>query len=320
MKTLPSTAVRHPNRGDLCRLALAVFSATLALGGCTAPRASTVASGEPIIHDFVADPSAHVFDGRVYLYLTNDAGNSGEYWDSTNWRSFSSDDLVIWRDEGVPFSVEELAWAEKLAWAPGAVESNGSYYLYLPVERTKMAVVRGPTPTGPFQDPIGEPLIDNARDANAGDEPIDPMVYVDDDGTAYLYFGTRVPKVVILGDDRISLNGPIEDLELDTANYGEAPWVHRHEGIYYFTYSTGWPGQIAYATGPGPLGPFTYRGILLDYTNISTNHHAIIPFRGNWYLFYHNASLPGGGDHKRSVHLDLLHHETDGSIRMITPQ
>lgn len=287
----------------------------LLVAGC----AARPAPQNPIIPNFFADPSAHVFDGRVYLFLTNDSANSGRYWDADNWRLFSSADLVRWSDHGAPLSVDDLAWASGLAWAPAAASRDGSYFFYFPVDRTKIGVARSAQPAGPYQDARGEPLIDKARDANAGDEPIDPMVFVDDDGQAYMYFGTRVPKVVRLARDMIHAEGPILDVPLDTANYGEAPWLHVHDGIYYFTYSTGWPGQIVYATGPGPMGPFTYRGVVLDFTSISTNHHAIIEHRGDWWLFYHEASLPGGGPHKRSVSVVPLVHETDGSIRRMTP-
>jgi beta-xylosidase len=288
------------------------------LAACASPERTMPEN--PVISNFIADPSAHAFGDRVYLYLTNDSANSGTYWDSRDWRLFSSDDLNEWEDHGVAFSLDDLTWADSLAWAPGAVERNGTYYLYLPVERTKMAVVTSESPTGPFMDTLGEPLIDNSRDAKAGDEPIDPMVFVDDDEQAYMYFGTRVPKVVKLADDMVHTEGPIMDVELDSTNYGEAPWLHERDGVYYFSYSTGWPGQIVYATGPGPLGPFTYQGVVLDYPDTSTNHHAIVNYDGDWYIFYHNASLPGGGDYKRSVHVDHLQHGDDGRIEMLVPK
>lgn len=292
------------------------------LAACSSPESAVperALAEDPIISNFLADPSAHVFDDRVYLYLTNDSANSGTYWDARNWRLFSSSDLQEWEDHGVAFSLDDLDWADSLAWAPGAAERGGTYYLYLPVERTQMAVVTSQSPTGPFEDALGAPLIDNSRDANAGDEPIDPMVFIDDDGQAYMYFGTRVPKVVKLADDMIHTDGPIMDVELDSTNYGEAPWLHEQDGVYYFTYSTGWPGQIVYATGPSPMGPFAYQGVVLDYTDISTNHHAIVDFDGDWYIFYHNASLPGGGDYKRSVHVDRLQHGDDGRIQTLVP-
>lgn len=216
--------------------ALLALTLILVLAGCEEVPES---NDSPIIPEFVADPSAHVFGDQVYIYLTNDEDNSGEYWDSRNWRLFSSSNFSDWENHGIIFSLDQLTWADELAWAPAAVERDGTYYIFLPVERTMMAVASSDSPTGPFTDAIGEPLIDKARDENAGDEPIDPFIYIDDDNQAYLYFGTRVPKVVKLADDMLSLSGPIMDLELDEENYGEAPWVHKHDGLYYFTYSTG---------------------------------------------------------------------------------
>ena len=285
--------------------------------GC-APR-RPAAPVNPILPKFLADPSAHVFGGRVYVYLTNDSSNTEKYWDSTNWRLLSSADMTRWQDHGVVLSLRDIAWAKQYAWAPAAVERNGTYYLYVPVDRTRMAVASAPSPTGPFRDARGEPILDKARDANTGAEPIDPMVFVDDDGQAYMYFGSRTPKVVRLAPDMVRMDGEIRDVPLDRKNFGEAPWLHKHGGVYFFTYSTGWPGQIVYATGTSPLGPFTYRGVVLDYTNVSTNHAAIVRKGDAWWVFYHNASLPGGGNYKRSVNVDRLYHEADGSIRRVVP-
>ncbi|MGX9219317.1 family 43 glycosylhydrolase [Massilia varians] len=150
-------------------------------------------------------------------------------------------------------------------------------------------------------------------------------MFVDRDGQAYLYFGTRVPKVVKLKADMVSLDGPILDVAIaglpaaDTKKkFGEAPFLHQRGGIYYFTFSSGWPGQILYATGSSPLGPFTYRGVVLDYLTISTNHQAIVEHDGRSWLFYHDNLLPGGGSHRRSIAIAPLEYEVDGSIRQVT--
>ncbi|MFD1146797.1 RICIN domain-containing protein [Saccharothrix hoggarensis] len=281
------------------------------------PQAS---AANPVIPDrFVADPSAHVFNGRVHLYLTDDQTNSGTYWDSRSWRSYSSSNLVDWTDHGDVFSVSGFSWASQYAWAPGAAERNGRYYLYLPVDRTKIGVAVSSSPTGPFSDARGNPLVDRARDVNVGEEPIDPMIFTDGDGSSYMYFGTRTPKVVRLGADMVSTAGPITDVRVTGSTvYGEAPHLHKVGGTYYFTYSTGWPGQIHYATGTSPLGPFTYRGVVLDYVNVSTNHQSIVQYQGEWYIAYHKNARAGGGDFKRSVVMDRLHHNADGTIRTVT--
>jgi beta-xylosidase len=179
-------------------------------------------------------------------------------------------------------------------------------------------------PDGGFTDARSDALVDKARDANAGDEPIDPAVFVDKDGQAYLYFGTRVPKVVKLGADMISLAGPILNVAIEGLSasdekkkYGEAPFLHERQGVYYFSFSTGWPGQIVYATAKSPMGPFSYRGVLLDYLKISTNHQAILHHAGKGYLFYHDNLLPGGGDHRRSIAIAPMRYDADGGIAQV---
>jgi beta-xylosidase len=292
------------------------------IGSLTCLAAAAPVADNPIVkNQFVADPSAHAFNGRVYLYLTNDSGNDGKYWNSRDWRALSSADMKRWTDHGSIFSVAGFKWAKALAWAPAAAHRGGWYYLYLPVDRTKIGVARSKSPVGPFKDARGGPIIDTARDANTGKEPIDPMVFVDRDGQSYMYFGSRTPKVVRLAPDMVRTAEPIKDVKIEnsTVKYGEAPWLHRRGDVYYFSYSTGWPGQIAYATGSSPMGPFTHRGIVLDKVNTVTNHQAIVEHGGQWYLFYHHNALPGGGEHKRSTAVERLVHLADGSIRKVTP-
>ena len=286
--------------------------------------------GKPIAQRFNADPSPHYFEtqagGKFYLYATDDASNSGKYWDSTTWRLYTSPDMKAWTDAGIPLDVTVFKWAraDAKAWAPEAVQRNGKFYFYAPVGGDRIGVAVSDRPDGAFRDARATPLVDKARDANAGDEPIDPAVFIDKDGQAYLYFGTRVPKVVKLKADMITLDGPIRDVALTALpasdpkkKYGEAPFLHEHKGTYYFTFSTGWPGQIVYATGASPLGPFAYRGVVLDYLKISTNHQAIIEHGGKSWLFYHDNLLPGGGSHRRSIAIAPLEYEADGSIRQV---
>jgi hypothetical protein len=120
----------------------------------------------------------------------------------------------------------------------------------------------------------------------------------------------------------VSLDGPIQNVQilgLAEANktYGEAPFLHEREGVYYFTFSTGWPGQIRYATGSSPLGPFTDRGVVIDYLKISTNHQAILEHGGKSYVFYHDNLQPGGGSHRRSITFAPLEYDASGGIRQI---
>ncbi len=307
------------------RLALALMAMIAAVSAHAAPDGDVA---RLVSQRFAADPSPHVFGGRVYLYATNDQDNSGKYWDSTDWRVFSSSDLTHWRDDGSFLSVKVFAWArpDAKAWAPEAAFRDGKYYYYAPVGGDRIGVAVADHPEGPFRDAIGAPLIDKARDANAGDEPIDPAVLIDDDGSAYLVFGTRVPKMVRLARDMVHTIGPIIDFEVDgfpaddtKKRYGEAPFLSKHNGLYYFSFSTGWPGQIVYATARTPMGPYAYGGVVLDYLKISTNHQAILDFKGKSYLFYHDALLPGGGDFKRSIAVTRLTYRKDGTIIQVKP-
>lgn len=300
---------------------------------CALLACATLSAGaqgaRPISPRFSADPSPHYFKtatgGGFFLYATDDASNSGTYWDSTSWRLYTSPDMKTWADAGVPLDVTVFKWArpDAKAWAPEAAFRNGRYFFYAPVGGDRIGVAVSDRPDGGFVDARSDALVDKARDANAGDEPIDPAVFVDKDGQAYLYFGTRVPKVVKLKADMVSLDGPIRNVQLDglagpKQKYGEAPFLHVHGGTYYFTFSTGWPGQILYATGASPLGPFQVRGVVIDYLKISTNHQAILEHDGKSYVFFHDNLLPGGGSHRRAITMAPLDYGADGSIRPIT--
>lgn len=287
---------------------------------------ATALAAQPISPRFNADPSPHVFKGQIYLYATNDQDNSGKYWDSTDWRLFTSKDMKHWKDVGSFLSVSVFKWAkpDAKAWAPEAAYRNGRYYFYAPVGGDTIGVAVGRNPSGPFVDARGDALVDKARDANAGAEPIDPAVLIDDDGQAYLVFGTRVPKIVKLKADMTETDGPIRDIQINgfpadnpKVKYGEAPYLNTRNGLYYFSFSTGWPGQIVYATATSPEGPYTYQGVVLDYRKISTNHHAIIDYRGKSWLFYHDNLLPGGGDYKRSITFAPLEFLPDGHIAQV---
>ncbi|GGX95149.1 family 43 glycosylhydrolase [Massilia dura] len=286
--------------------------------------------GQPIAQRFNADPSPHYFTtqagGKFYLYATDDASNSGKYWDSTTWRLYTSSDMKTWQDAGIPLDVKVFKWArpDAKAWAPDAVQRNGRFYFYAPVGGDRIGVAVSNRPDGGFADARTTPLVDKARDANAGDEPIDPAVFIDRNGQAWLYFGTRVPKVVKLKADMTTLDGPILDVAITGLPagdpkkvYGEAPFLHERNGTYYFTFSTGWPGQIVYATGGSPAGPFAYRGVVLDYLEISTNHQAILEHGGKSWLFYHDSLLPGGGSHRRSIAVAPLEYDEQGGIRQV---
>ena len=164
-------------------------------------------NGNPLIrHIFTADPSARVFNDRLYVYTSHDEddADANQHFYMINWHVFSTNNLTDWVDHGAIFSLDDISWADRQAWAPDCVEGNGMYYFYYPVEQTKIGVAVSDVPVGPFVDPLGRPLIDNHNnEAVVGREPVDPAVLIDDDGQAYMYFGCRETKVVKLKNNMI---------------------------------------------------------------------------------------------------------------------
>jgi beta-xylosidase len=193
-----------------------------------------------ILPDFEADPSARVFNGRLYVYPSHDRAGSKD-WDMVDWHVFSTDDMIHFKDHGVIFSLNDITWAKRYAWAPDCIERNGKFYFYFPAD-DQIGVAISDSPTGPFKDALGKPLI--ARN-EAGIRSIDPAVFIDDDGQAYLYFGNSSGRlgVVKLKSDMITRDGPIQ--VLDVPNYHEGIWVHKRNGLYYFSYPSNRGNMIA---------------------------------------------------------------------------
>ena len=267
---------------------------------------------KPILPDFAADPSAHEWDGRYWIYPSHDLAGSKD-WDMVDWHAFSSTDLVTWTDHGVIFSLQDLSWAKKWAWAPDAMKRNGKYYLYVTAD-DQIGVGVADRPEGPFKDALGKPLL--AR-GESGTRVIDPAVFVDDDGQAYLYFGQNGARVVKLKDDMITRGGPIVEIPLQ--NFHQGIWMHKRNGMYYLSYcametSAGeMHGRLAYSTSASPLGPFVYRGVFMD--NKSRNvHHSIVDFGGQGYLFYH---VQGPSWFERRVAAEYLEYNADGTIKRV---
>jgi arabinoxylan arabinofuranohydrolase len=263
-----------------------------------------------ILPDFQADPSARVFGGELYIYPSHDiAGSKG--WNMVDWHVFSTDDMLKWQDHGVIFSLKDITWADKNAWAPDCIERSGKYYFYFPADG-QIGVAVADSPTGPFKDALGTPLINRGE---AGLFCIDPCVFIDDDGQAYLYFGQKNDHVgvVKLKQDMITRDGPIQVLDLP--HYHEGIWVHKRNGVYYASYPSYLGKHIAnlmeYSMAKSPLGPFDYKGVILD--NQSRNvHGSITEFKGQWYLFYHVA---GPSPFERRVCVERLFYNEDGTIK-----
>lgn len=319
------------------KLYLIIAIITLVLMSCSKNKTEDIEftyNGNPLVrHIYTADPSARVFNNRMYVYTSHDedTADANQHFYMINWHVFSSDNLKDWIDHGAVFSLDDISWADKQAWAPDCIERNGKYYFYYPVEQTMIGVAVSDSPTGPFNDPLDKPLINNLNDTLVvGREPIDPAIFIDYDGQAYMYFGCRDARVVKLKDNMIELDGEIEPVvikgnEEDTENnggfYGEAPWVFNREGKYYFVYSNGWAPQstIIYAMGNSPMGPFEYIGEVMSPVKAGTSHCSIVEFNNKWYIFYHNNSLSDNGK-RRSVCFDEINFAPDDKIKRLTYQ
>lgn len=314
---------------------------------------------EPLVtHMYTADPSAHVFNDTLYIYPSHDIetnepmNDDGAHFAMRDYHVFSLDQLNgKTKDHGVALDVANVPWASKQMWAPDAAEKEGIYYLFFPARDHsgifRIGVASSEQPYGPF---IAE------DDYIQGTFSIDPAVY-NDNGEYYLYFGgiwggqlqcwhngqfaeahypaddevAIKPRVAKLSDDMTSLAEPVREITLLDENgqeiltgdtdrrFFEGPWLHQHNGIYYFSYSTGDTHKIVYATSDNPYGPFTYKGVILNPVLGWTTHHSIVQYQGKWYLFYHDSSLSGGQTHLRSIKMTELVHRTDGTIKTIEP-
>ena len=177
-------------------------------------------------------------------------------------------------------------------------------------------------PEGPYRDAIGHPLLTNEDCSGATHSwvCIDPAVFIDDDGQAWIFWGNRICYCARLKDNMTEIEGPIKRIDFDGFAFTEAPWVHKHNGRYYLSYATGWPEKIAYAMADRVDGPYEYKGIISEIAgNSNTTHPSIVEFKGKWYFFTHNGGLPDGTSYSRSVCMEPLEYNADGTIRKIHP-
>jgi arabinoxylan arabinofuranohydrolase len=283
--------------------------------------------GNPLVkHMYTADPSAHVFNDKIYIYTSHDENNS-TYFDMLDWHVFSSENLQDWEDHGPILSIADLKWATKWAWAPDCIEREGKYYFYYPVERTKIGVAVSDSPTGPFVDTLQKPLIDNTDQVEKiGPEPIDPALLIEDE-QAYMYFGCRELRAVKLKDNMMEVDGDILNIKIngiedDKENfggfYGEGPWVFNRNDLFYFMYSNGWGKEstLVYATSKNPLGPFDFKGEVMEPVNSWTSHGSIVEFKGKWYIFYHDMTL-SGNNYQRSICFNEITFDEKGNINKL---
>jgi len=325
------------------------------------------AISQPLVkHIYTADPSAHFFNGKIYIYPSHDI-DAGEAFDDLG-SHFAMEDYHILSmenidseavDNGLALHADDVPWAEKQMWAPDAAEKDGTYYLYFPAKGYdgifRIGVATSSSPTGPFK---AQP------EAIKGSFSIDPAVFKDDDGRYFMYFGgiwggqlqrwrsgvfnanqpesptaflpennepALLPFVAKLTDDLLEFAEKPKEIKIVDENgdlllagdierrFFEASWMHKYNGKYYFSYSTGDTHFICYAMGDDPYGPFTYKGKILNPVVGWTSHHSICEVSGKWYLFYHDSSLSKGVTHLRSVKFTEISYNDDGTINTIDP-
>lgn len=286
------------------------------------------AGQNPVIRDqFSADPTARVFDGKVYLYPSHDIHSPvdrlKEWFCMADYHVFSSTDLTGWKDHGTILSQNTVPWVDSLSysmWAPDCVRKDGFYYFYFPAApasgergfRVGVAISRNPT--GPFR-PMPRPI--------EGINGIDPCVLVDDDGRSYIYWSGMGMKGAPLQDNMMRLAADPVSIEGLPEGFKEGPFVFKREGKYYFTFP--WVEKkteaLAYAMSDHPLGPFEFKGIIMDPhpSGCWTNHHSIVEHDGQWYLFYHHNDYSPDMDKRRSVRIDSLFFRPDGTIAKVRP-
>lgn len=314
-----------------------------------------------VSHIHTADPSAHVFEGRIYIYPSHDIDGGVPFDDLGN--HFCMEDYHVFRQDkpeceaidcGVALHVRDVPWARRQMWAPDAAYRDGRYYLYFPAKRAddifQIGVAVGDRPEGPF---TAEP------EPIKGSYSIDPAVLADDDGTCYMYFGglwggqlqkyrnntyaeshlepaahepALGPRVARLTADmkqfaeaprEISILDPHDGRPLLAGDHArrffEGPWMHKHQGRYYLSYSTGNTHLLCYATSDSPYGPFVYQGLVLTPVVGWTTHHSIVEFGGRWWLYYHDSMLSGGVTHLRNIKVAELHYDAQGRILPLYP-
>lgn len=287
-----------------------------------------VEADNPIIQTiYTADPAPMVHNDRVYLYTSHDEDVLvNNFFTMREWRCYSSTDMVNWTDHGAAASLKNFSWTEDNgAWAPQCIYRSGKFYLYCPIHMKGIGVLVSDYPWGPFTDPIGRPLI------SGGGGDIDPTVFIDDDGQAYLYWGNPYLKYVKLNANMTSYSGGVQEINLTVAGFGkrsnterttsyeEGPWFYKRNDLYYMVFAGGPISEhIAYSTSSSPTGPWTYRGVIMPTQGGSfTNHPGVIDYKGKSYFFYHNAALPGGGGFHRSVCIEEFKYNADGTIPTI---
>lgn len=288
---------------------------------------------------YTPDPAPYVHGDTLYLFTDHDEDDA-QYFKMKDYLLFSTTDMANWTYRGTPLSTATFSWARQgdNAWAAQCVERNGRWYWYVAIEDSTLhqhciAVASAPSPTGPYTDPLGHAL------AKGDDRYIDPSVFIDKDGQAYLFWGNNGLWYAPLNEDMISLKGPARQVNVDDSTafgpkvmktswkgesrmmtgYEEAPWIYRIGNTYFLEYAAGGiPEHLAYSTATNINGPWTYRGRVMNESPRSfTIHGGSVNFRGHDYMFYHTGMLPNGGGFRRSTAVEEFQRGKDGSIPLI---
>lgn len=321
---------------------IAIYISTLLfLSGCVQKETpiTFVNEGNPLIKNkFTADPAPLVHEGTLYLYVGHDeyyegqdTASGGKEFNITEWLCYSTEDMQTWTDHGSVLKPTDFEWGIGEAWASQVIEHEGKFYFYTTVQAGEpynskvVGVGVSDSPTGPFTDAIGKPLItDDMTDNGVRGwwNDIDPTFIMDENGQAWLSWGNGTCFLAKLKPNLIEVDGEIETVDLP--QYVEGPWLHKRDSLYYLTYASMGAGReaISYATAPSMEGPWTPRGELTGMAeNSFTIHPGIVEFNEKWYLFYHNATLTLGEHQgaigRRSVCVDELHYNEDGTMQFV---
>ena len=307
--------------------------------------------------DYMADPSAHVFEGKIYIYPSHDwesgiaENDNGDHFNMKDYHVFSLDEVDgPITDHGVVLAAENIPWSGRQLWDSDVAFKNGKYYLYFSLKDQndifRLGVAISDKPYGPFI-PQENPI--------KGSYSIDPCVF-EDNGEYYIYFGgiwggqlqryrnnKALESAAFPADNNPAICGKVARLRNDMLEFAEEPrdvvildenrlpitqgdtdrrffeasWMHKYNGKYYFSYSTGDTHLLCYAIGDNPYGPFTYKGVILTPVIGWTTHHSIVEYKGKWYLFHHDSAPSGGRTWLRSMKVVELEYNPDGTIKTI---
>lgn len=288
-------------------------------------------SQNPIIKDqYTADPTARVFGDEIYLYPSHDIpappdkNLRKDWFCMEDYHVFSSDNLTDWIDHGVIVSQNKVQWVDSTGysmWAPDCICKNGKYYMCFPASPKggahgfAIGVAIADHPAGPFV-PQASPI----KNVHG----IDPNVFIDKDGQAYLYWSMGNIYGAKLKDNMVELDSePVVLKDLPTKGLKEGPFLFERNGVYYMTFPhvENQIERLEYSMGKSPLGPFKMAGVIMDESPVGcwTNHHSVVNFKEQWYLFYHSNDLSPKFDKNRSVRIDSLSFNADGTIRKTVP-